>query len=104
MFRGSVQGAKDVRKDAKSRIEASKEAERAEKAEKEQQRILAAILRLPDKKGTAREIREYAGISGSRWAGLWSELLQRGHVVKAGTVKAGNHQSYDVFSVSNDDE
>ena len=100
----SVFNAEEVRGDAENRIEASKEAQRAAKAEKDQQRILAAILKLPNGKGTAREIREYAGISGSRWAGLWSDLLQRGHVTKVGTVKAGNHQSYDVFAVSDDDE
>ncbi|MDA7980211.1 MAG: AAA family ATPase [Pirellulales bacterium] len=66
--------------------------------EKNQQRILEALAKLS--RGTEKDIRNTAGLSGQKFAPVWVDLLATGDILPDGQITKANKQRYDAYRLA----
>ncbi len=91
--------ADEVRQDASDREAQAKSKAHDEKIETNKRRILDAIVKLPDHRGTQTDIRARSGLSGNTFSLPWAALLNDGDVIEDGEITKGNKRTYTAYAL-----
>jgi len=96
--------ADEAREQVKSRAEEAKQAEQQRRIDCDKEQLVRIMVKFPEP-NSKTAIRDVAGLGhGKRFEQPWLVLLQEGVIVRDGTIKKPNRQTYDAFRLDTEGE